>query len=357
MNNCQRGQAEMHQHQTSKATDSAVENLSSGKEPRMSVILPTPDTYETIRKTVGYLKCQTVSDQLELVIVAPSVDLFYPEMDDLHNFAGVQMIPIGKMHSAAAARAIGVRRARAPIVVFAEDHSFPEPGWAEALIKAYSSGSWVAVGPVIKNANPGIVSWSNLFLGYGPWVDPAVAGPQLHLPGHNSSYLKSVLLEYGERLENLLETESVLHWDLGAKGHLMYLEPQAKTRHLNITRMSSFVSEHYHYGRLFAAHLSRNWSITRRIVAALTAPISTTKRLPSILREFLKPGRPRGLVWRACPFVVTALLIRGAAEFSGYLFDAGDAPKRLRDLEFHRDAHISAGNRRHERSPRTGTRT
>jgi Glycosyl transferase family 2 len=343
MNNRQGGQAKMHQDQTSKVTDSAEENLTSVKEPRMSVILPTPDTYETIRKTVGYLKCQTVSDKLELVIVAPSVDLFYSEMENLHNFAGVQMIPIGEMGSAGAARAIGVRRARAPIVVFAEDHSFPEPGWAEALISAYTLGPWVAVGPVIKNANPGIVSWTNLFLGYGPWVDPAEAGTQLHLPGHNSSYMKSVLLEYGECLANLLETESVLHWDLSAKGHLLYLEPQAKTRHLNITRMSSFVSEHYHYGRLFAAHLSKNWSITRRIVAAVIAPVSAAKRLPSILREFLKPGRPRGLVWRACPLVVTALLIRGAAEFIGYLFDAGDSPERLRDLEFHREAHISSG--------------
>ena len=40
-----------------------------GSAPEMSVVIVTPDGYETIRRTVEHLRAQTVKDRLELVIV------------------------------------------------------------------------------------------------------------------------------------------------------------------------------------------------------------------------------------------------------------------------------------------------
>ena len=51
------------------------------------------------------------------------------------------------------ARAAGVRAASAPIVFIGETHSYPQPGWAEALLTAFE-GPWAAVVPAIGNANP-----------------------------------------------------------------------------------------------------------------------------------------------------------------------------------------------------------
>jgi hypothetical protein len=42
--------------------------------------------------------------------------------------------------------------ARAPIVALAEDHAFPAPGWAEALIAAHRD-PWAAIGAVIRHPN------------------------------------------------------------------------------------------------------------------------------------------------------------------------------------------------------------
>ena len=88
--------------------------------PEMSVIVVTPDCYETIRKTVAHLRAQSVRDQLELVIVAPSADTL--EADDLvsapfHSFQVVDLEEIGSMAQAYDA---GVRRARSPVVAFVE---------------------------------------------------------------------------------------------------------------------------------------------------------------------------------------------------------------------------------------------
>lgn len=46
--------------------------MSDRPSPDMSVVLVTPDRYETIRQTIKHLRAQTVRDRLEVIIVAPS---------------------------------------------------------------------------------------------------------------------------------------------------------------------------------------------------------------------------------------------------------------------------------------------
>src|SRR5205823_2114181 len=126
--------------------------------------------------------------------------------------------------------------ASAPVVVFCEDHAFPEPGWAVALIDAHR-GPYAAVGPVIVNANPrSLISDADCLIGYGPWLHPSPGGEMSHLPGHNSSYKRASLLEYGDRLPSMLEAETVLHWDLRARGLRLYLEPRARLAHTNFAQ-------------------------------------------------------------------------------------------------------------------------
>src|SRR5262249_35044767 len=95
-----------------------------------------------------------------------------------------------------AGHAAGVRRASAPIVALAENHSFPEPGWAAALIQAHRAApSRAAVGPELGNANPErAVSWAYLFSYFGRWAEPAAAGIVEVLPGHNPSNKRDILL-------------------------------------------------------------------------------------------------------------------------------------------------------------------
>ena len=92
----------------------------------------TPDCYETIRKTVKCLRAQSVSEQMELIIVAPSIATLNLVEDDLKVFHSHRVVEAGSIHSVGSANALGVRHASAPVVALTEDHSFPQPGWAEA---------------------------------------------------------------------------------------------------------------------------------------------------------------------------------------------------------------------------------
>jgi hypothetical protein len=305
----------------------------------MSVIVITPDRYETVRKTMRHLRAQTVKDRLEIVLVVPTREEAEIDESELKEFCQYRILEVGEVTSIAGANAVGVRHAAAPIIALTEDHSFPDPDWAEALIRAHCQ-PYAAVGPVVRNANPNsIVSWADLLIGYGPWLDPAPAGTVDYLPGHNSSYKRAVLLEYGDELEAMLEAETILHWDLRAKGYQLYLEPAAKTAHANFGRLSSWMPVQFHWGRLFAANRAQRWPWRRRMFFAAGSPLIPLVRLGRVIRELWHPGRQRGLIFWVLPALLLGLCLDGLGQMMGYAFGAGNATQRLGRAEFHRELH------------------
>src|SRR5512139_3991961 len=176
-------------------------NMNDRCAAQMSVVLVTPRRYDAIRKTMEHLAAQTVLDQLEIVIVAPSAATLDLDAADLTAFGRIRVVEVGEITSTGRAVAAGVREASAPVVTYAEEHAYPAADWAEALIKAHRQ-PWAAVGVAIANANPGnMISWASLFTDFGPWVEPAEAGEISQLPWHHTSYKRAVLLEYGPKLE------------------------------------------------------------------------------------------------------------------------------------------------------------
>jgi hypothetical protein len=306
----------------------------------MSVVIVTPDSYETIRKTVEHLRAQTVRDRLEVVIVAPSAGQATPAGTELDDFFRFRIVAVGQIESIARAHAAGIRQASAPVIVLSEDHSFPEPGWADALIEAHRQ-PWAAVGPVVRNANPdSLISWADFLLGYATWLDPAPAGEISQLPGHNSSYKRAILLDYDHELEAMLEAECVLHWDLRAKGHRLYLEAAAKTAHLNFAQIAPWIPYLVHAARVFAVARARQWSLLRRLLYVAGAPLIPLVRLWRIRAEIRRPGRPSDLWPRVLPALVLGLTLDAVGQMIGYAAGAGNASRKLSHFEFHRDRYL-----------------
>jgi hypothetical protein len=313
--------------------------------PAMSVVVITPDSYETVRKTIRHLRAQRVRDRLEIVLVAPVADKLAGDEKELRDFQGFRVVEIGDMLSTARARAEGVRNASAPIVAFVEDHAFPAPGWAEALINAHQN-EWAAVGPVMSNANPrSLTSWVNLAVEYSQWLEPLEAGEREHLPGHNGSYKRALLIEYGERLEEMLDAESVLHWDLRAKGHRLYLEPKARTFHQNFSIFLPSITLRFHGGRLFAAARARRWPLWHRLLFVCGAPLIPIVRFIRIVRDLRRGDGPRHLLPRIMPALFTALVFDGLGEMVGYSLGPGRAMTKLSDMEFHRQRYLHKTDR------------
>jgi hypothetical protein len=249
------------------------------------------------------------------------------------------------MEGGAAGYAAGVRAASAPFVVFTEDHCYPEPGWAEALLAAYDERT-AAVGPVVAHANAGgSIAWADYLLGYGPWIDPTPGGDVEYLPGHNSSYRLEALLPYAPDLDRWLEAESVLHWDMRKNGWRLVLEPRAKTHHFSFSRPSSWLKATFLQSRAFGGRRTRDASVAKRLAWVAACPLIPAVRLRRCVRDSSRsPSAPS--IFRLLPTLTASLAVSAVGEAVGYALGEGDAAQRVGRYEFRRDLHVNETDRR-----------
>jgi hypothetical protein len=297
-----------------------------------------------------------VRERIELVIVCASEKNLMLDTSAVEGFWGHRIVEIGPFESVAVANTAGVRAAAAPVVVLCEDHAFPDRDWAESLVIAHR-GPYAAVGPVIHNANPDtLVSRADCLIGYGPWLEPIKPCEPEHLPGHNSSYKRDVLLGYGERLGEMMEAETVLQWDLRANGHRLYLDPSARLAHTNFAHLGIWTRVQFHAARVFAATRALAWPRWKRLLYTLGSPAIPLVRLRRIWghsrrlrgRERIGPALFLVLLW--------GLALDGIGQMVGYLASAGDSKRVAHD--FDRVAHITEGDRRQlEAAERTSLRS
>lgn len=275
---------------------------------------------------------------IELLVVTADPARLDPDSSVTDRFFSFGVLQADMSRGAGAARAAAVRAARAPVIAFGEDHSFPQPGWAAAILAAHR-GDWAAVGPVVTNANPGtIVSWADLLMGYGPWLAPGKSAERDHLPGHNSSYRKEVLLTLGDELGDLFEAETALQWTLRARGHRLFQESSARVAHTNFERWSTWIPVSFHAGRVFAATRARSWSRAARVAFALASPLVPVVRMWRHLRQAFAARLAPALIVRTAPVLAVGLIVDAAGQFAGCIFGAGTSRETLVDWEFHRNA-------------------
>jgi glycosyltransferase involved in cell wall biosynthesis len=310
--------------------------------PEISVVIVTPDHYNTIRKTIRHLRAQTVRDKLEIVIVAPSAERLALDVSELKDFFRFLVVEVGKIESTGEAVAAGVHNASAPVVTYVEEHVYPAQGWAEALIRAHQE-SWAAVGAVLYNANPGsMISWASLFTDFGPWVEQPLAAETRGLAPHQTSYKRPILLDYGTELGAMLEIETILHWDLISKGYRLYLEPAAKVSHLNPSLLSSYLISEFHGGRLFGAARTRyeNWSPWRRLLYIGAMPLIPIIRFRRVLKEISRTRLKTNLLPSILPALIIGIISHSIGECTAYAIGVGDAPKRRLTIELERHRHV-----------------
>jgi len=309
--------------------------MASGERgPDLSVVLITPDSMKSVRRTVAHLEAQTARDRMEIVVVGLKGFASAPADTAPEN---LRVVEVEAPLDPPAARVAGIRAASAPVVALAEDHAFPDAEWAEALISSYVR-PWAAVGPVVYNANPvNGVSWADLVIGYGPWLEPTAGGPVDHLPGHNSSYRRDLLLGYGdERLAERLAAESVLHWEMRADGHRLLLQPAARLAHTNFAMYTPWIAALYHSGRLFGAERAGGWRLGKRLFFGGGSPLIPAVRLWR-LRGAITRARASGAPRHLLALVAFGLAVDGLGQAAGYLFGEGGSRQKLPELEFHRE--------------------
>lgn len=304
--------------------------------PALTVVLPTWDSFDALRTTVEHLAAQTIATSIELIICAPSAERVGVDPEAVRGFHSVRVLETGPLKEMGPVRARAVREATAAVVAFAEDHCFPYPDWAEALLAAHAEPH-AAVGPAVGNANPeSAISRADLLIEYGRWAAPGRRREVELLPGHNSSYKRDVLLQYGPELDRFMEAETVLFWDLRRRGYTLLLEPAARVRHTNFCRLGPFLSVIWHLGRSFGGKRAEPWSAARRLAYALASPAIPLIRLTHVLKSAMANRVPLRQIVRISPPLLAGLAVDCVAQAIGAVFGEGGSTVRLTAFEFHR---------------------
>ncbi len=320
--------------------------------PALTFILAVPTSYPDVKRVIQALQAQTKRNSLEVILVTPSTGNLKANLEDLAMFHSYQILETRDVVSNARASAEGIRFARAPLIVTGEDHSFPAPDWAEVLIDAHR-GPWAGVGPVIRNANPGnVVSWAQLLIEYGPWLEPVEGGEKPTLPGHNTCYKRELLMDYPpDELEQMLMQQSAMHLELLDQGHRLYLCPQAIVYHLNQWQHVPWLRDEFRASWKYAGTRSRKWSLWRRLVYAIAAPLIPIVRMRRLMADLRRLQESDSLFPRVVPNLLLCLAISATAEGYGYLRGSPSAAsaestflfgraQRLPSAEWHPDLRL-----------------
>ena len=314
--------------------------------PSLSVILLAPIDFARIQKTIRHLRAQTRAAEIELVIATPDRAVLQDDARAWREFHSVQIVAVGAITSASRAKVQAVACTHAPIVAFAEDHVFPTPNWADALLNAHAQ-NYAAVSVPMRNANPSSISRAAMTLDFGQFIVPVERGIKPMLPGHNTSYKRAVLDSYRAQLVAMLDSEIVFHLELTRRGELLFLETDASIAHLNISRWRPFLIHKFLGGRIFGALRAEEnkWSAARRVFYALSAPLIPFVRLKKMLPDL---KRTNAFVPFDAKFVFAfaiGLLTHALGEASGYVFGLGNAREKYAPLELGRVDQLRAEER------------
>lgn len=308
---------------------------------KLTAILNMARGVDSIRKTLHHLSVQPARESLEVIVVttaekAPQID---PAL--LAAFPQSQVIQVPDGSSLAAGWGTAIRMAQAPYVVLCEDHSYPVPEWAAALIEATERKPDV-IAPVMHNGNPqSLVSCANAQLCFVEWLAPEREGPISAGPGHNSCYRRDLLLAKYPALEQWLAAERLLHLDISAKGGVIWQDVRAATNHVNISKAVSFFGHSYHGGRVFGAWRARGWSRPRALLQAVAfplVPLVRLRRLWTVLGSAQRRAAAR--FWPALPWTIAGLIFHAFGEAVGYTIGAGNAMRTYVTYEAHRIEHV-----------------
>lgn len=269
--------------------------------PRLSVIVPALVGYEAVRAVLAALEAQTMRHAIELVIVCPE------RGDWAVNHPGATIVEVGRLRLHRA-RAVGIRAARAPFVVLAEDHCIPDADWADALL-GWVDDRWDAVGPLLRSGNPTtLVAQGSFLLGYGEWMAPLPSGPPRALPGHNVVVRREALLALGERLDAELLVCAILLQRLRARGGRLAIAPTATMRHYDSAGLATSVRIMFCVGSGFGAQRSAPWNPIARAAYALAAPALAALHWGRSVRQYRRAGRAAGLSpWCLAPAAAFAV--------------------------------------------------
>jgi GT2 family glycosyltransferase len=117
--------------------------------PAITVVVPTRDRPDALARCLAALAAQALAPAEVVVVDDRSVDARAVARVAATAGRGRVRLVTGQGRGPAAARNLGARTARSPVVAFTDDDCRPDPGWLAAVADAVQRGAEVVAGPTV----------------------------------------------------------------------------------------------------------------------------------------------------------------------------------------------------------------
>jgi hypothetical protein len=281
--------------------------------PSLTVISIAGNAGWRTSRLLAALAGQSIASEIEVVIIS----LASGDSPGIACAAGLDVIVVRHPNGSdwGRARAEGVRRARAPIVAFLEDHTIPVPDWAEQVRNGFANcdASITAISYAFTNGSPDSYFYRSVFMAeYGALAHPLPEGKPPASTANNIAYRRDALLAHGPDLDALLEMDFFLQKAMKEDFRIV-TAPRALVAHETNTHLRDLIPGHFLFAQLFASRRVRHehWSVLKRLavtpIVPIVVPLLRLKRLFQALA-----GRPQLRDAVAGLPVILALYVSGA---------------------------------------------
>lgn len=170
-------------------------------------------------------------------------------------------------------RLFGCRASTGEYVAFIEDDCIVSEDWFETLLRHHRSGISVVGGSLVADDYHCAVDWAMFLCEYGRFTG-AMAKKVKSLPGNNTSYKRSLLLDHFDLFSHDKGIYDVfLNGSLTRLGVDLYFDGQMSVKNINRWSMRNLITGALHHGRCYAGMRLQKVGMVKRVLYAALTPL------------------------------------------------------------------------------------
>ncbi|MGV6850110.1 MAG: hypothetical protein ACWA5A_17190 [Marinibacterium sp.] len=298
--------------------------------PDLSIIMTIVDGGNTLRACLEALTRQTGGHNLEILVPydhmskeAGAMAADFPDFTflDLGEVLGGQ-IPTDDLEKHAfydTRRSGALHVAKGRLIGIIEDRGYPEPDWADAMIKLHDRHAHGVIGGAVTNGEDKVRNWAVFFCDFGRYQPPLSAENPEYVTDTNIVYKRDTIYSVKDMWDEKY-IEASVNWELRRRdAGLLLTDTPITVQHREDLHIGPMLSERFHWARMFGQTRGREISFAQRMKYTLAVPILPFMLL---LRHFMRQrqkGHHVGAFIKAAPLTFLLLLAWSAGEGVGYI--------------------------------------
>ena len=294
----------------------------------VSVAVVCMSGVQQLTRCIESLRRQRGAPEFEIVVACapriPDIEASRP------TFPEARIVINDGQHTPLELASRAVRECRGELILLTKDHCVPSPDWVRAMVDAQRNGRAVVGGRVEIDPDASTTEWAYFFVDFFRYAEPVAAGPAPSLTVCNVAYKRHQL----DTIRNLWEetfVETAINDALRARFGTLWLTPASEVTMYRQITLRDAIHERYVFGRLFGYSRVRRWSLARRLVYALGAPVLPFLLLGRMARVAFGSRRNGRAFMRSLAPLALMVLARCWGEWLAYL--TGHYPRSLEAAE------------------------